>query len=403
MSEPKKRLKYDPSVFHKPEPIPEAGIRRAEEIMRSGKIFRYECDSHEESEAALLEHDFAEYMGQEYAVAVNSCSSAILLALLAAGVKPGDNVLVPGFTFTAVPAAIVHAQAIPVFVECNKNYRVDVKDLQRKIAPDTKVFLLSYMRGYTSDLDEIMPLCDKHGITVIEDSAHSLGTRWNGKLTGTFGRAGCYSFQSYKAINAGEGGMITTNDPEFAVKSIYLSGAYEKLYEKHFWLEELRPYFEKHRNLFAPYNMRMDNVRAAMVRPQLPLLETKAETYRKNYAYLAGKLSVSERVELPEADKRELRVPDSLQFRLNGLTDSQLASFMKQAKEAGLPLSAFGADRDNARAFWNWNYVPNPPELPETRESIRTTCDMRLCASLTEGHLDYIAETILGALHDVTA
>jgi dTDP-4-amino-4,6-dideoxygalactose transaminase len=116
------------------------------------------------------------------------------------------------------------------------------------------------------------------------------------------------------------------------------------------------------------------------------------------YCYLVSKLAGCERIELPEADERETRAPDSIQFRIREFSPSEMQVFTCRVKESGLPLSAIGVDPENARAFWNWSYLENRSDLPETRASLMNTCDMRLSLSLTTEHLDYIADTILAAL-----
>ena len=237
--------------FTRFDPVPREGIERAIAIMQSGKLFRY-CDSRpEDSEVALLERDFAEYLGVRHAIGLSSCSKAIELALIVCGVEPGSKVLVPGFTFTSVPSAILILRAILIFVECTRNYRIDIDDLKRKITSETKVLLLSHMRGHTSDMDDVTQLCAEHGIALIEDAAHALGGRWRGKRIGSFGKAGCFSFQSNKIINAGEGGMLATNDDEIIVKAIYLSGAYELNHQKHFVRSSL---FEKFAGMLPVHN-----------------------------------------------------------------------------------------------------------------------------------------------------
>ena len=188
------RVGIDPQDFLRFDPVPAEGIARAAAIMQSGEIFRYSNKTAEECEVALLERDFAAAAGVRYALGVNSCSKAIELALIASDVGPGSKVLVPGFTFTAVPSAIAILGATPIFVECTKDYRIDLEDLQRKIMPGTKVLLLSHMRGHAPDMDRVMAICDAAGVTVIEDAAHALGGRWRGKPLGSFGKAGCYSF-----------------------------------------------------------------------------------------------------------------------------------------------------------------------------------------------------------------
>jgi len=393
--------KINPKDFSQSEPVPEEGIKRAVEIMRSGQLFRYLQSKPEDSEVALLERDFANLMGAKYALAVNSCSSAIVIALRTAGAHVGSQILVPSFTFTAVPSAIVNIGAIPVVIETNANYRVDIDDLKKKITPETRIFLLSHMRGNTSDMDAIMEICGENGITVIEDAAHGLGCKWDGRLVGSFGVAGCFSFQSNKIINAGEGGMLTTNDPKIMAQAVILSGAYERLHEKHFWSGELNEHFRHYRKLLPLFNMRMTEYAAALVRPQLPLVEERSATFRKNYAYLVAKLSVSKSIELPSQDARELRAPDSIQFRVKGFSPEQMRRFMREVRATGLPLSAFGADEDNARVPWNWQFIGNAPDVPMTKANLANACDMRLPSTLTDAHLDFLAETVLAAIGKV--
>ena len=393
--------KINPEDFLRGEPVPSEGIRRATAIMKSGPLFRYSHSKPQDSEVSLLERDFARLMGTNFALAVNSCSSAIVLALRTVGAGIGTKVLVPSFTFTAVPSAIVNIGAIPLVVECNSDYRVDIDDLEKKITPDTKVFLLSHMRGNTSDMDAIMDICAKHGIAIVEDAAHGLGCKWNRKLVGSFGKAACFSFQSNKIINAGEGGMLTTDDPKIMAQAVILSGAYERLHEKHFWSRELEGFFVQYRKLLPLYNMRMTEYAAALIRPQLPLIEKRARIFRENYAYLTSKLAVSQTIQLPFQDKRELRAPDSIQFRLKGFARDQMRRFMEIVLANGLPLSAFGADKDNARVPWNWQYIGNAPDVPMTKANLANVCDMRLPSTLTKRHLDFVAETILDAINKV--
>jgi perosamine synthetase len=385
----------DISAFHRLSPVPEEGIESAVELMRNGGMFRYASEDPETSAAAILEREFAIFTGVKFALGLNSCSSAILLALKVSGVKSGDRVLVPAFTFTAVPAAVVNLGATPVLVECNGNYKVNVDDLRRKITSDTRVLLLSHMRGHMSDMDRIVDICNERGVTLIEDAAHAIGVLWRGKPAGSFGRIGCFSFQSYKVVDSGEGGMLTTCDEELAVKAIYLSGAYEKLYSRHFMQSGL---FEKYMNLEAPYGFRMTNLTAAIVRSQLKEVETRGETYRRMYGYLCSRFSACAGIELPAEDQRERRIPDSIQFRLRGFSALQMRRFGEFVKEAGLPVSLPGLDADNARSFRNWLYLGNIPDLPETRAALESTCDMRLARSLTTEHLDYIADTVIAAI-----
>lgn len=394
----KKIQKLKLSDFHRADPIPKEVSKNVNVILRNANLFRYIGDKPNDSETALLEKDFAKYLGVKYALALNSCSSAMFLSLICCGVKPGDKVLVPAFTFTAVPSAIIHAGAVPVLVECNEKYCIDIEDLERKISPRTKVLLLSHMRGHTSDMDRIVELCKNNNVILIEDAAHSLGVLWNKKPVGTYGKVGCYSFQSYKIINAGEGGLLVTNDEELIVKAIYLSGAYEKMHEKHFVKSD---FFRKYQNIFPAFNLRMNNISAAIIRPQIKEINKKVAIYNKNYKYLVGALSSSRYISVPEVNPRERMAPDSIQFNLMNLSVKCVKTFMDKVRKRGISLYVFGTHENSARVFWNWKYLKKIPSLKETRNMLEFACDMRLPVFFRKPHLNYIANVIIATLNEM--
>ena len=245
------------------EPIPEAARAEVNRLLSTGDLFRYTAA--EGSPVALLEQEFADLLGARYALAVASCSAALFLSLKALDLPRGARVLIPAFTFAAVPSAVVHADCVPVLVEVGENYRVDMADFAEKLDGADAV-LISHMRGHTSDMDAIMDLCDAQGIPVVEDAAHSLGTEWHGRKIGTIGKVGCFSFQSYKLVNAGEGGILITDDPEIAARCVIMSGAYESNWKKHPGMQNSYMLWQ---NKLPLYNMRMQNLSAAVIRPQL--------------------------------------------------------------------------------------------------------------------------------------
>ena len=172
------------------EPIPEAAIEQAVALMRSGRLHRYGEQGAGTPEPSLLEQEYAAYVGAKYCVAVSSCGAAMFLALKALGVQPGDQVLTSSFTLAPVPGAIAHAGASAVLVETRDDYTTDLADLERKAASSgARVFLLSHMRGHITDLRAVRDICDRHGIALVEDCAHTMGARWDGQHTGTFGIA----------------------------------------------------------------------------------------------------------------------------------------------------------------------------------------------------------------------
>ena len=216
------------------DPIPVEGQEGALDVMRKGTLYRYNVPTAEESVVSLCEKELVDYTGHKYCVALNSCGSALFLALKCAGVQPGDKVLTNAFTFTAVPSAIEHAGGVCVYCETDWGLRIDLEDLEKKmISSGAKYLMVSHMRGKICDLDKVVELCEKHDVYLIEDAAHSLGVFWKGKHTGHHGRISAVSSQSYKMINSGEGGFLLTNDPDVGAAAAVYAGAYEALNAKH--------------------------------------------------------------------------------------------------------------------------------------------------------------------------
>ena len=384
-----------PNVYDA-EPIPEAARVEIDRLLSSGDLFRYTAQK--DAPVALLEAEFADLMGSRYALAVSSCSAALFISIKALDLPKGAKILIPAFTFAAVPSAVVHADCIPVLVEVGSNYRVDIADLTAKL-DDAQAVLISHMRGHTSDMDAIMALCDARGIPVIEDAAHSLGTTWAGRNIGTIGKIGCFSFQSYKLVNAGEGGILITDDPELAARAVIMSGAYEENWKKHPGLQNS---FGHWQNKLPLYNMRMQNLSAAVIRPQLPEVAGRVAQGRSNHDYVADRLNSSAWLTVPPALAPEDRAPDSIQFNLTGFeTDAQALAFQQAAKARGVAVQIFGLSAGNARAFWNWQFLGDPPDLPMTRAMLMRACDTRLPARLTRPELDFIADALLAAAEDV--
>ncbi len=380
-----------PNVYDA-EPIPEAARAEIERLLNSGDLFRYTADK---APVAWLEEEFAAFMGTRYALAVSSCSAAMFLALKALDLPRGAKVLIPAFTFAAVPSAVIHGDCVPVLVEVGHDFRIDMTDFRMKLAEGAGAVMISHMRGHTSDMDQIMAACDAAGVPVIEDAAHSLGTLWDGKRIGTIGKVGCFSFQSYKLVNAGEGGMLVTDDPEIAARAIIMSGAYEHNWKKHPGLQNS---FHHWQNKLPLYNLRMQNLSAAVIRPQLPEVDRRVRDGRANHDRVADRLNASPWFRVPLSLPKEDRAPDSLQFNLIGVeTDDAARKFQEIAKARGVGANVFGLSRDNARAFWNWQFLDDLPELPKTRAMLMRAGDLRLPARLTPAELDYIADTLIAA------
>ena len=382
--------------LHRAEPIPADAMAEITRLMSSADLFRYTAAA--DAPVTLLEQEFAQMMGCDYALAVSSCSAALFLSLKTLDLPEGARVLIPGFTFAAVPSAVMHAGYLPVLCEVGDNYRIDIDDFARKL-PDVDAVIVSHMRGHTSDMDAIMALCRAANIPVIEDAAHSLGTVWQGRKIGTIGQIGCFSFQSYKMINGGEGGILVTNDATLVAQAIIMSGAYEHNWKKHPVLQDA---FATWQNKLPLYNLRMSNLSAAVIRPQLPQLQRRVRDGLRNHDYVAARLSGAAQINVPAPLQGEQRAPDSIQFNLVDMDADAIRRFASAADAAGVKVQVFGQSTDNARAFWNWQFIPDLPDLPNTRAMLLRACDVRLPVQLTMDQLDAVCDVILNALATAT-
>lgn len=392
-----------PNVYDA-EPIPESARTEIERLLSSGDLFRYTAA--EDSPVALLEREFADAMGAKYALAVASCSAALFLSMKALDLPRGARVLIPAFTFAAVPSAVVHADCVPVLVEVAKNYRIDMDDFRAKLDDDIACILISHMRGHTSDMDAIMKLAEARGLPVIEDAAHSLGTTWHGRNIGTIGKVGCFSFQSYKLLNAGEGGILITDDAELIARAVIMSGAYEHNWQKHKGpygdnAPDLQQAFARWQNRLPLYNTRLNNLSAAIIRPQLAEIPRRVRDGRRNHDHVAARLNASPWLHVPPALPPEQRAPDSIQFSLQGFAPAESRAFADAAAARGVKVQIFGLTTDNARAFWNWHFLGDTPDLPKTRAMLMSACDARLPARLTPAECDAVSDALLAAVEDI--
>lgn len=388
-----------------PEPIPQAGIDRAVELMRSGRLFRYgEAGAGESDDASLLEARMAGLVGRTFAVGVNSCGASLFLALRCCGVQPGDPVLVNGYTLAPVPGAIDHARAVPIVVEISDQLTIDLDDLRAKAASSgARVLLLSHMRGHIADLTRVRALCDELGLVLVEDCAHTLGATWDGRPTGTFGTVGCFSLQTFKHLNSGEGGILVTDDPDVAARAILHSGSY-MLYAQH----TARPdesVFAPLRGHCANYSLRMTALAAALVLPQLDELPARIARMNDSYARVERSVRDIPEVRVIERATAEGFVGSSFQFGLPDLTPDQITAVVEVAGDLGLSLKWYGerAMRGFTSRPAQWDYVPSAADVPRTEQVLATLCDLRIPPGLTAEHCDRIAQILRHAVGVATA
>lgn len=362
--------------FTQQEPIPEAGIEAAVAVMRHGRLHRYNTTGDEIAETVLLEQEFAAYVGAKYCLAVASGGYAMATALRAVGVKPADRVLTNAFTLAPVPGAIAAVGAVPVFVGVTRSLVLDLEDLAAK-ADQGNVLLLSHMRGHLCDMERLVEICDSAGITVIEDCAHTMGAAWKGKPSGTWGKVGCYSCQTYKHMNAGEGGLFVTDDPEVAARAIMYSGSY-MLYERHL-AGPPNETFETIRYETPNISGRMDNLRAAVLRPQLADLATQCARWNERYHTLESGLTGTAGLTVIDRPEQETFVGSSIQFLLEGWDAADVQNLLQRCAARGVELKWFG----NAEPvgftsrYDSWRYV-DAPAMPESDRVLAGIIDMRV-------------------------
>jgi dTDP-4-amino-4,6-dideoxygalactose transaminase len=380
--------------FTQQEPIPEEGIEAAVAVLRSGRIHRYNTAPGEVAETVLLEEEFAALTGAKYCLAVASGGYALGCALRAVGVRAGEPVLTNAFTLAPVPGSIAAVGARPVFVETTEALTLDFDDLAAKArATGARLLMLSHMRGHLCDMEALVALCDGLGVTIIEDCAHTMGAAWKGVASGRHGRVGCYSMQTYKHINSGEGGFLITDDAEVAARAILLSGSY-MLYGKH-RAAPSDEVFHRIRLEVPNVSGRMDNLRAAILRPQLPLLSDRVARWEARYRRLEAGLADTPGLTLIRRPEEETFVGSSFQFRLPGWSPARIGAFLSRTLTRGVELKWFGAAEPVAftSRYQHWAYA-DPQSLPRTDAILAGLIDMRVPLTFSLEDCDQIARII---------
>lgn len=380
--------------FTQQEPISEAAIEKAVAVMRTGKLHRYNTAPGEESEAALLEREFATSIGADYCLACASGGYAIHIALKACGAKSGDTIITNAFTLAPVPGAIDNAGCKAALVEIDDNYCVDLHHLEQVMqSTGSKFFLISHMRGHLADMDTVAELCKKYNVSLIEDCAHTMGAFWNGKPSGSFGMAACFSTQTYKHINSGEGGFLTTNNNEVMAKAIVHSGSY-MLYDRHGTVPD-QTVFDDIKLDTPNYSGRMDNMRAAILREQLKSLDQNCRRWNELYIAAESGLRKSNAISLSQRSEKETYVGSSIQFRVEALTE--VDDFMQRCAARGVELKWFGNKDPHGftSRYDSWRYLGEAPTLPNTLRVLERTFDMRLPLTFTVSDMATITDIIV--------
>ncbi len=254
--------------------IGEEERREVEDVLETGYVYRYgKADNPKfKKKVATLEQEIIRKIGVQHCIAVNSGTSALMAALVALDVKPGDEVLVPGYTFVASIAAIIIVGGRPILTEIDESLTIDPEDIEKKITKNTKGILPVHMLGNPCDMDRIMEIARKHDLFVLEDCCQALGASYKGKKLGSIGNIGAFSFNFYKVITSGDGGLITTND--------------KNLHERAFGFHDqghspLRRGVEVGKRSLLGINLKLSELPGAFALAQLRKLDTILQTLKE--------------------------------------------------------------------------------------------------------------------------
>jgi len=297
----------------------ETDVNAIIDVVRSGQWGNPDCADSVKS----FEDEFAEFCGAKYALACVNGSVALRLALIACGVKPGDEVIVTPYTFIATASIVLEANCVPVFADIDpRTYNIDPEQIEKAITKRTKAIIPVHFAGQACDMEKIMQIAKKHNLRVIEDACHGHGAEYKGRKLGSIGDAGCFSFQSSKNLTSGEGGMIITND--------------EALYDM---MNSLRnvgrvkggQWYEHH---YLGCNYRITQLQTSLLRTQLKRLDEQTRIRHQNGTYLNSLLEKIEGIEPLERGLGEtLHSYHIYIFRydktkFNGLSKSEFARFL---------------------------------------------------------------------------
>ncbi|GAA2885819.1 aminotransferase DegT [Actinoplanes cyaneus] len=347
--------------------IGEEEIEAAVRVLRSGMVVQG-------PEVAAFEQEFSALVDGRHCVAVNSGTSALQLSLLALDLKPGDEVIVPSFSFAASANSVRLAGGTPVFVDIEPgSFCIDPDAAAAAITPRTVAIMPVHLYGHPAKMEQIMALAQAHGLAVVEDAAQAHAAAVNGTPVGAFGIAGCFSFYPTKNMHSLEGGMITTGDAEFARKLRLLRNQGME---------------QRYQNEIVGANMRLTDVAAAIGRVQLGKLAGWTEKRRANAAYLDANLKG---VAVPPVDEGAHHVYHQYTIRVQGGQDEFQAGLKERGVGSGV---YYPIPIHRLKPFLNSDGSVGPWKLPETDKAAGEVISLPIMPSLTDDDLERIVAAV---------
>jgi len=328
-----------------------------------------------------FEKEFAKFVESKHAVAVDSGTAALHLAVVGAGIKPGDEVILPSFTFVATAEVVVFAGAKPVFVDIDpETYNVSLDEIEKAINKKTKAIMPVDLYGLPADMQPIREIAEKHGLTIIEDSAQAHGATYKGKPVGAFADAACWSFYASKNMTTGEGGMITTNNDEMAEKLRFMRSHGEK---------------EKYKSIMLGHNYRMPEIQAAMGLVQLEKLPKFLGKRRENAKRLSEILRKTESLQLPIEPRGCEHSWYLYTVRLKDAKEKEREIIVEELRRKGIGAEAYYVNPVHLMPYYS---SFGKYKLPETERAAKQVFSLPVHPGVTSEQIDFIGETVLHIL-----
>jgi dTDP-4-amino-4,6-dideoxygalactose transaminase len=367
--------------------------RAVMEVLDSKNLFRYYGPSQEPSRVVAFEEAFARHLGATHSLAVTSGTAALHTALVGLGIGPGDEVIIPAYTFIASAAAVIAARAVPVICDIDESLTMDPEDAERKITPRTKALMPVHMVGVPCDMGRIMDVAGRHHLRVLEDTAQAVGASYRGRRLGTIGDAGAFSLQINKIITAGEGGVITTSD--------------QVVYERSLIFHDDAGIFRGRQPLSIPYfagvNYRMSELTGAVAEVQLERLEGLLQTMRVRKR--AIKDAVRDRAEAREVEFRAVPDPDgeaavALIMLLPSADKAHQVAAALSAENIGASV-LFHRDNPDWHVAYHWDWVIerevsyDPESTPRAQDLLGRGVRIEISPLLTDNDAEQVATGML--------
>ena len=330
----------------------------------------------------LFEENFAKFAGVKHATAVNTGTAALHSAIVAAGVKPGDEVILPSFTFVATAEAVVMAGGKPVFADIDpKTYHISLDEIENSITKKTKAIVPVDLYGFSVEAEPIKKIAAKTQLAIVEDAAQAHGATYLGKPAGVFADASCWSFYASKNMTTGEGGVITTDNDEMAETLRLIRTHGEKA---------------KYNSVMLGYNYRMSEIQAAIGLAQLQKLPTFLVKRRKNANRLTHLLSTSDRLKLPSETEKRQHSWYLYTIRLQNSTERERNKIVAELRAKGIGAEVYYPTPVHLMTYYQRRYGRR--QLPETEKAAKQVLSLPIHPRVTEKQLEYIAQTFLGLL-----